>query len=176
MADVVLERKQTGWDIVLGVLLLIAGILILGNAIIATVASVLFIGWLALASGIMGIVAALFRIGKEGFWSTALSGGLLTALGIMILVNPGAAILTLTLMAGALFLTIGITRIIAAFEFRALLWPVLLAGIISAILGVIVLFNLIPASLTLLGVLVGIEVLVDGLSLLTVGRWHLTTT
>ena len=48
VTDMTLERKQTGWDIALGVLLLIAGIIILGNAVLATVASVVFIGWLAL--------------------------------------------------------------------------------------------------------------------------------
>ena len=170
VTDMTLERKQTGWDIALGVLLLIAGIIILGNAVLATVASVVFIGWLALGAGLVGIVASLFRIGKDGFWSTALGGGLLTVLGVMILRYPDAAILTLTLVAGALFLATGVTRIIAAFEFRSPHWPLLISGLFSLALGLIVLFNVVEASLFLLGILVGVQVLIDGVTLLLVGR------
>jgi short repeat uncharacterized protein DUF308 len=104
MSEVVVERRRTGWDIVFGVLLVVAGLIILGDVVVATIVSVLFLGWLALFSGIIALVAALFRIGKGGFWSTALSGGLLAVLGLMFLRHTGVAALTLTLLAGSLFL------------------------------------------------------------------------
>ena len=46
--------------------------------------------------GAVGLVGALFRIGKGGFWSSALTGGLLTVLGVVFLRNVGAAVVTLT--------------------------------------------------------------------------------
>jgi uncharacterized membrane protein HdeD (DUF308 family) len=120
------------------------------------------------------LVAAVFRIGKGGFWSVALSGGVLTVLGLFFLRNTHAAALTLTLIAGTIFLASGIVRLVASAadpEYRV---PLLLGGVVSTILGLIVLFNLFDASYVLVGVLLGIQVLVDGLSMILVGRWHLS--
>jgi uncharacterized membrane protein HdeD (DUF308 family) len=91
-------------------------------------------------------------------------------LGIVFLRNPATAALTLTLVAGTLFLVGGINRIIASFQQPEYRVPLLIGGTLSAILGLIVLFNLVGATLTLLGVLVGIEALVDGITLLLIGR------
>jgi uncharacterized membrane protein HdeD (DUF308 family) len=137
------------------VLLVIAAIFILGHTLVATAVSVLFIGWLTLFSGVMALVAALFRIGKGGFWPAALSGGLFTVLGLLFVRNPGVAALALTLAAGALFFASGLTRLVAAFSDTAYRWPLLLGGIVSTILGLIVVFNLLEATLTLLGILLG---------------------
>jgi uncharacterized membrane protein HdeD (DUF308 family) len=67
MTGVVLERRRTGWDVVLGILMLIAGVAILAHVVLATVISVLFLGWLALVGGVVGLVAAVFQIGRGGF-------------------------------------------------------------------------------------------------------------
>ena len=96
MTEAVIERRRTGWDIVFGILLIIGGLVVLGDVVIASVVSVLFIGWMTLAMGIVGIVASLFRIGKPGFWSAILTGGLLTVLGIVFVRNPGLTAVTLT--------------------------------------------------------------------------------
>lgn len=170
MSNLVVERRRTGWDLALGALLVLAGFIILGHTVVATVVSVLFIGWLALISGLIALVAALFRIGKGGFWSTALSGGLLTVLGLMFVRNPAVAALTLTLIAGSLFLVSGVTRLVAAFQNDAYRWALLFGGVVSTVLGLLVLFNVLAATFTLLGVLLGVQTLVDGLTLLLIGR------
>lgn len=41
-------------------------------------------------------------------------------------------------------------------------WGLLISGIASAVLGVIVLFNIVTATFTLLGVLLGVQVLLEG--------------
>ncbi|MGH3334043.1 MAG: DUF308 domain-containing protein [Nocardioidaceae bacterium] len=64
-----LEMRRTGWDIALGALLVVAGLVILGNAAFATQVSVLFIGWMLVIYGVIALAAALFLIGKGGFWS-----------------------------------------------------------------------------------------------------------
>jgi uncharacterized membrane protein HdeD (DUF308 family) len=46
----------------------------------------------------------------------------------------------------------------------------LISGIASAVLGVIVLFNIVTATFTLLGVLLGVQVLLEGLTLAFFGR------
>ena len=174
MTDVPVERRRTGWDVVLGVLVVVAGLVILAHVVIATAVSVLFLGWLALAAGVFGLVGALFRIGKGGFWATALSGGLLVVLGLMLIRNPGVGALALTLVAGALFLAGGIVRIVAAIEASVGRVVLLFNGVIAVVLGLIVLLTIWESTLTLLGTLLGVQTLVDGLTLLLFGGLHVS--
>ena len=167
-----LERSRSGWDIVWGLLLVVAGIAILVHAVAATAISVFFLGWLAVIGGLVGLVAGLFRIGKGGFWPAIISGALLLVLGIVILRNPAVTVATLTLLAGTVFLIGGVIRLVAAFQIDQNRGVMIFSGIVSLVLGLIVLFNLWEASLILLGVLLGVQALVDGITLLILGRWR----
>ena len=172
VGGVTLERSRSGWDIAWGILLVIAGIAILAHAVIATAISVLFLGWLAVIGGIVGLVAGLFRIGKGGFWPAIISGALLLVLGLVILRNPEASALTLTLLAGTLFLMGGVIRLVAAFQIDQNRWIMVFSGLVSLVLGGMVVFNLVEATYVLLGVLLGVQALVDGITLLVLGRWR----
>lgn len=176
MADIDLARRRTGGDVILGVLLVVAGLIVLGNVVIATVVSVRFLGWIALIAGIVEFIGAFWRIRAGHFWSTALGGGLLAVLGLLILRNTAAAALTLTLVAGALFLATGIARIAASFSVPELRWALLFGGVVSTVLGLIVLFNIVDATFTLLGVLIGIQALAEGIGLILLGRWRVVET
>jgi uncharacterized membrane protein HdeD (DUF308 family) len=169
------EVRRTGWDVVIGALLAIGGLVILANAAFATQVSVLFLGWMLVAAGVLALAASFFRIGKGGFWAEALTGGLLGVLGLFILNNTGVAAVTLTLLAGTVFLAGGVVRLVVAAGEREYRVPLIFGGLVSVALGLIVLFNLFDASLVLLGVLLGIQVLVDGIMMMLIGRWHVTT-
>lgn len=170
MSSTVLERRRTGWDVVFGLLLVIGAFVVLGNVVLATVVSIFVIGWVALASGVVLLIGSLFKIKSGGFWSAALGGAVLTVLGLFILRNPVVGALTLTLLAGSLFLASGMTRIIVAFQAPESRWLIVISGLISVALGVWVLFNLAEATLTLLGVLLGVQTLVEGITLVAAGR------
>ena len=167
-----LALRRTGWDLALGALLLIVGVVILGNAVVATEVSVLFLGWMLVFYGLIALAAALFLIGKGGFWSAALSGALVLVLGLLFLRNTGAAALTLTLLAGVIFLTAGIMRLMAAFDDPLLRVPLVLSGVISTVLGLVVLLNLFDATYVLLGTLLGVYSIVDGITMMVIGRWR----
>lgn len=173
MSDSVLARSRTGWDIALGAVLVIGGLIVLGHAVIATTVSVLFVGWMLVLFGVVGLLGSLFRIGKGGFWTSALTGALLTVLGLVMLRNVEAAAVTLTLVAGTMFLTGGIVRLVAAGGMPEYRIALILSGIVSTALGLIVLFNLFEASFVLLGVFLGIEMLTDGIAMMLVGRVRL---
>lgn len=172
MSEIVIERRRSGWDIIFGLLLIVAGVLILGDAVIATTVSVKFIGWVALISGAIELISAFFRIAEGKFWSTALGGGLLLVLGVVILRNTAATAVALTLVAGALFLVGGIVRIAAASDHPDARWILVISGLISVGLGLIVLLNIVAASFVVLGVLLGIQAIVEGVTLMLVGRMH----
>lgn len=170
MSTVEYEQRRTGWDIAFGALLLVGGFVILGNAVVATAVSVYFIGWMALISGVVLLIGSLFRIRSGGFWSAALGGALLLVLGLFVVRNPLAGAASLTLLAGSLFLAGGLVRIVVAFQQDEARWLLILSGAISLALGLYVLFNLGAATLALLGVLLGVQTVVEGLTLMIVGR------
>ena len=175
MSEVFLTRKRTGWDVVLGILLLLAGVIVLAHSVIATAVSVLFIGWMLLLSGIVAFVASFFHREGGQFWLIALSGALMFVLGLFMIRNPSVAALSLTLMAGALFLVSGIVRLVVSASNKEDRVVLIIGGVVSTILGLIVLFNIWAATLTLLGIIVGIQALVEGVTLLIMGRYHAET-
>jgi hypothetical protein len=82
------ERRRTVWDVVLGILLILAGFFVLGNVVFATALSVLLLGWIALGSGVVLLIQAFFRIRSGEFWFAALGGAVLAVLGLFILRHP----------------------------------------------------------------------------------------
>lgn len=170
-----LERRRTGWDVILGILIVIAGFVVLGDVIVATKVSVLLLAWTALFSGIVLLVGSLFRIRSGGAWSAAIGGAVLAVLGVFMLRNPAIGAVTLTLLAGALFLAGGLARIVAAFQSPNHKVILTISGLVSIALGVYVLINPAAATLVLLGVLLGVQILIEGLTLITLGRLRLVT-
>lgn len=165
-----LVHRRTAVDMILGLLIVVAGLVLLGNVVFATAISVLVLGWTVLFAGVVEIVTAFFRIKSGGFFSAALGGAILTVLGVFILRNPLIGAVALTLLAGSLFLASGLTRIFASAQFTQGRWVLIASGIISVLLGLWVLFNIGTATLTLLGTLLGIQTLLEGVTLLAVGR------
>jgi uncharacterized membrane protein HdeD (DUF308 family) len=103
-------------------------------------------------------------------WSSAIGGGVCLVVGLMCLRHTDAAAVTLTLIMGALFLLSGVVRLVAAGATTEYRWPLLLSGAVSAVLGLAVLLNVFDASRALLGVMLGIQTIVEGLSMILVGR------
>ena len=163
-------RRRTAWDVIVGILLVIAGFILLGDVVFATAVSVLLLGWAVLFSGVALLVGALFRIKSGNFVSAALGGAVLTVLGLFLLRNPLIGAVTLTLMSGSMFLASGLTRVFVATKMPENRLILIISGLISIGLGLWVFFNIVAASLTLLGVLLGIQVLMEGLTLIAVGR------
>jgi uncharacterized membrane protein HdeD (DUF308 family) len=175
MSDLALTRSRTLGNTVAGALLVLIGLVILGNAVVATTLSVRFLGWMLLLAGIVGLVAALVTSREGGSWSTAVGGSLLLVVGLMCLRNVEAAALTLTLIAGSLFLLTGVLRLVAAVGRSDHRWTLLFAGAISTVLGLAVLLNLFTASYALLGVLLGVQAVAEGLTMIFLGGLTLST-
>lgn len=170
----VLQRSRTGWDIALGVLLIIGALVILGNVVLTTAISVLLIGWCALLSGVAMLVVGLFRIRTNFSWSVLLGGVALAVIGLVMLRNVVASAAALTLVMGAMFLAIGLTRIFIALDMDRNKALIILGGAVSVVLGLWILFNPGAATLTLLGTLLGIQVLLEGVTMILSGRLRLT--
>ncbi|MCD2195227.1 DUF308 domain-containing protein [Actinomycetospora endophytica] len=162
--------RRSGWDIVLGIVLVVVGLLVLANAALATVVSIFFIGWAAVIGGIVLLVQAVVRRKEGSVWSMIVGGAVLLVLGIFVLRNPAAGLVTLTLVAGALFLVVGVTRIAMSGAVPEGRWIVVTSGVISVLLGLLVLLNLTTASVLLLGILLGVQTLLEGVTVLVARR------
>lgn len=164
------DGQRSGWDIVFGIVLVVVGVLVLANAALATIVSIYVIGWAAVIGGIVLLVQAVVRRKAGSVWSMILGGAVLLVLGVFVLRNPASGLVTLTLVAGALFLAVGIARIAIAGAADTGRWVLVASGVISVLLGVLVLVNLLAASTLLLGILLGVQTLLEGITTLVVGR------
>lgn len=162
-------RKATGWVIALSIGLIILGILAILMPSIASAFFTSVMGWIALISGIVMIVQSFQSKPVRGFWLNLVLGILYVLAGLYILFNLGAAILALTLAFGVLFIVEGIFTIIMAFTNRtgtSMSWLVVLNGVITLILGILILNSWPSSALWLIGLYVGISLLLSGVSLL----------
>jgi membrane protein HdeD len=165
-----LERRRTGWDIVLGFLSVIAGGIVLGHVALAGAISVLFMGWTLLLGGVALAINALVGWKDSGRrWDLAI-GALLFLLGLGFVRNPGVGLLTLTLLAGSLLLVGGIVRLVAAFQPGAPRGLLLFSGVVTLLLGVLVLNQWPVSALWFLGTVLGIELILEGITTALSGR------
>jgi uncharacterized membrane protein HdeD (DUF308 family) len=176
MADFALTRNRTTGSTLLGGALVLAGVVVLANAAVATRVSVQFLGWMLVVCGAVGLVAALAGLRSGGTASHALGAGVLLALGLVCLRNVEATAVTLTLIAGTVFLLGGLVRLVLALADTGHRAALVISGVVSLALGLAVLLNLVDASYALLGVLVGIQLLAEGVTMVLVGGITVTTT
>jgi len=164
-------RAKSGWIIALGVVYLIAGLIALGSVVMATVASVLIVGVMMIIAGVAEVFSA-FQIktwGKFLFW--VLLGVLYIIAGFVTFENPLLAAAVLTLILGASLLASGVMRIILAVSMKRetpWIW-VLLSGVITLLLGLLILAHWPVSSLYILGVFLGIDLIMAGTAWIGLG-------
>ena len=153
-----------------GIILLVLGAAAIIVPVIATLAFTLFIGWLFLISGVVGLITTFWMRNAPGFWWSLLSGVVGIAAGIVLILWPISGTVSLTLLLIAFFLVEGIVTLMYAFEHRAQLsgrWGWMLAsGIVDLILAGIIFAGLPETATWALGLLVGIILLFGGVAMI----------
>ena len=154
--------------IILGVISILAGVLALANPMAATLAAEQIAGWGFLIVGVLQIFLA-FRAEGWGarIWAILVAIAFIL-LGIALLGNPLEGIVTLTVLAGILFMATGIFRVIMSISLRdtGAFWLVLLSGLLAILLAVMIFGNFPASVVTLLGVLLAIELISNGVSMI----------
>jgi uncharacterized membrane protein HdeD (DUF308 family) len=156
-----------------GIVLLILGALAIVVPPLATLGVTIFLGWLFLISGVVGLVMTFMARGAPGFWWSLLSGVLGIVAGLVLLVWPLTGAVSLTLVVTAFFIVEGVASIMYGLEHRRELsgrWAWMLAsGIVDLILAAIILTGLPGSALWAIGLLVGINMIFGGASLIGLG-------
>ena len=137
----------------------------------ATVASVFVVGIMMLIAGIAEVINA-FQVKSWGkFFLWILLGVLYILAGVATFENPLLAAALLTLVLGAALVASGIMRIILAFNMKeGTPWiAVVFSGVVTFLLGLIILARWPVSSLYVLGLFLGIDLVFAGVGWIGVG-------
>lgn len=166
------QAVKTHWKAFLfeGILLVVLGIAALVLPPLASLATAIFLGWMFLIGGIGGLIATYWARSTPGFWWSLISAALAVLTGMLLLARPTQAVLTLTIVLGAYFLAEGVTTIMYALEHRRELsgrWSwLLVSGFVDIAISFMVITGLPSSADWAIGVLVGINLLFGGASLI----------
>lgn len=165
---------KSSWSwIILGVFLILGGFYTLMNLPAASLVVGMLAGWVFLFGGAFLLFAAFMS--KEDTTSSRVWTGIwslmLLIAGFSIISEPFKGVITLTLLLGIVFMVSGITRLVLSFSMGggAMFWLMLLTGIASVIIGFFVMTNTMQAATSLLGLLLAIELLSDGMGSIAYG-------
>ena len=164
-------KKITGWFIAMAVLFIILGILAIIEPGVAGLAVTLLVGWLLIFGGVAHFVTAFKGGGtKQVLWQV-LIGIVYLIGGFYFLTHPIMGIGTLTLLLAGIILAEGVIEIVAYFRTRGegASWWLLLNGIVTVLLGCLIWFHWPSSSVWAIGILVGVNLLMTGISRLMFG-------
>jgi uncharacterized membrane protein HdeD (DUF308 family) len=160
------------WKAILieGILLVLLGLAALIVPPLASLAVTIFLGWMFLISGVAGLALTFWARRMPGFWWSLISALLAIGAGAILLAQPVQGTLTLTIVVGAYFLAEGVATIMYALEHRRELserWSwLLVAGIMDLLIAAVIIIGLPGSALWAVGLLVGVNLLFGGASLI----------
>ncbi|MFI5618909.1 HdeD family acid-resistance protein [Streptomyces sp. NPDC051567] len=163
-------RRGFGLLALLGSVLVVAGLVGLVYASVATLTSMFLFGWLLLIGGVVGLLQAIQWRGDNYFWLAVIVAAIYLAAGFVVLRRPEASAEALTMFAALLFLTGGLFRLVGALVIRGTNFGIaLVQGAFGILLGVLILYSWPSSSLYVIGIFFSLALLFDGLSLVALG-------
>lgn len=158
-------RSSWGWFLVLGILSVVLGLGCIAFNVSATFTTVLVFGWVLLFSGVVALVEA-FRTGTwRGFFLYLLSAVFRGVTGYMLIRYPLMGMETLTLVLASFFIVGGVFRAVgsAVAKFPRWGWAVF-SGVVSTVLGVVLLAQMPISGLWFIGFAIGVELICAGIA------------
>jgi uncharacterized membrane protein HdeD (DUF308 family) len=172
MQTAVKDALRAHWKLFLfqGVAMLVLGCLAVAEPVLATVAVDIYIGWLLLISGMVGLIAMFSARDVPAFLWTLLTAALSVAVGVLLIWKPVEGAVSLTIVLTAFFVADGIFQIAASFAYREVMpssWGwMLVSGICDLILAAIIVYSWPISAGWTLGLLVGISLITSGLAVI----------
>ena len=149
-------------------------LLILGSAAIivpaaASLTMALVLGWIFAIGGIVGLVSTLVGHKAPGFWWSLLSALVAIAAGAALVGWPVGGVISLTFVLTAFLIADGILTMLFAIEHRRMVsqrWGFLfLNGVLDLVLAGLIIWALPGSAIWALGLIVGIDLIFGGWSL-----------
>ena len=162
-----LSEIRANWVafLILGILTILLGTFLIIVPWIGTIAAVWVLGALLIVGGVTQFVGAFWARQWSGFFLSLLAGVLYLVVGFLVFFYTEESVAGLTLLLAAFLIVGGIFRIIAALTMKLAGWGwVLAGGILALLLGILIWAEWPEASLWVIGLFVGIEMLFTGWS------------
>lgn len=154
-----------------GIVLLVLGAGAIIVPQIASLAMAVFLGWLFLIGGIVGLVVTIMSRGAPGFWWSLLSSIVTIVAGAVLLGWPVAGVVSLTLVLTAFLVADGALMVLFGLAHRRQLsgsWGwFIVNGLLDWLLAILIILALPGAAEWVLGLIVGIDLIFGGASLVT---------
>jgi uncharacterized membrane protein HdeD (DUF308 family) len=159
-----------GWFVALGIALIALGVICIMGDVTATLVTVLALGWLLVIGAIVALVQAFRAYDWSGFWLYFLTALLRGVAGYVLIRYPGTGEVSITILLASLFIVGGIFRTVGATSLRFPSWGwTAFSGVVSLIVGFMLIYQLPTTSLWFIGFLVGVDFIFDGIALITLG-------
>ena len=166
-----LLSKASSWLIAIGVLFIILGTLAIAEPFVAGLAMAFLVGWLLMIGGVAHFIAAFAGGGVWRVLAQLLIGVVYFAGGLYFLTHPLLALGTLTLLLATIILAEAVCEIVLYARHRethGASW-LLINAIITLLVGGLIWFHWPSSSVWAIGTLVGVNLLMTGISRLMVG-------
>jgi uncharacterized membrane protein HdeD (DUF308 family) len=149
--------------------MVILGILAVAWPAVATLAVDIYIGWLFLICGTVGLVAMFSARDVPAFLWTLLTAALAMAVGVLLIWKPAEGAESLTIVLTAFFIAEGVFQIAGSFAYRDAMpgsWGWMLASGISDLIlaGLLIMYWPVSAAWAL-GLLVGVNLITSGVAI-----------
>jgi uncharacterized membrane protein HdeD (DUF308 family) len=157
------QRIQT-WSLTSGIGMIFLGLLTTIFAAFTTYFTMLFLGIIIAVRGVTDIFTAFMPHQKNGvLWH--LFGGILSlVIGVLVVFHPGVTAAVLTFLIAAFLIVLGLFKTIAAPIEQEANWGwMMLSGIVSVVFGIWILGVWPQVSFRLIGILIGLEILIQGI-------------
>lgn len=152
-----------GWFLAFGIGLVVLGVAAIARAVTATVASMLFFGWLLVLAAAIEVVQAVVVGHWAGFFQHLLAAILFGVAGLIMVMRPLITAEVLTLFMAMFFLIGGLFQLIGSAWIGLPGWGWHAAdGIITVVLGALVLAQWPASGLWVIGLFLGIDLIFYG--------------
>jgi uncharacterized membrane protein HdeD (DUF308 family) len=159
-----LHRKWL-WFLLLGIIFIIFGIIALVITPAATLGTVLVLGWIMVAVGVVEAIHGFRLKGWSGMFLHIIGGLLGILVGLLVVTHPVAGALAWTLLFASLFTAFGLFRVVVASVLKFPNWGwVVFDGLVSFAIGVMLWAEWPWSGFWFLGMAVGITLLFRGWS------------
>jgi uncharacterized membrane protein HdeD (DUF308 family) len=160
--------KNWGWMLFWGIICIVLGILAIGYATIASLISVMILGCIILAGGILVLVNTFtsWRHKLGGFILHLILAALYIITGYLLITNPVWSLMSLTLLLGILYIALGIAKLIYTSSARLpnrWKWH-FFSGLITLLLGILIITQWPISSFYIIGLFIGIDLVFSGLA------------
>lgn len=163
--DRTIYSKNWFWFFIWGVSLVLLGVVAIGASTLATLVSVIFLGFIIFFAGLVVIIDTLtfWRNKWPGFPLHLIMGLIYAGVGLFLIAKPVEGSISLTLLLGVFYICLGAFRLASTISMRLPHWGwSFLNAVITLFLGMLILSGWPASSLFIIGLFVGIDLVFAG--------------